>query len=73
MENYKALNRNKEAGSTHSLLAKGMVPGIIYGKGSEPTKIALEDKILKKLMHTCLLNKTPLPRDATLTRMPSTP
>ena len=52
MENYKALNRNKEAGSTHSLLAKGMVPGIIYGKGSEPTKIALDDKILKKLMHT---------------------
>ena len=29
-----------------------MVPGIIYGKGSEPTKIALEDKILKKLMNT---------------------
>jgi len=29
-----------------------MVPGIIYGKGSEPTKIALEDKILKKLMNS---------------------
>ncbi len=52
MENYKALDRNKETGSTHSLLTKGMVPGIIYGKGSEPTKIALEDKILKKLMNT---------------------
>ena len=52
MENYKALDRNKEAGSTHSLLTKGMVPGIIYGKGSEPTKIALEDKILKKLMNS---------------------
>ena len=52
MESYKALDRNKEAGSTHSLLTKGMVPGIIYGKGSEPTKIALEDKILKKLMNT---------------------
>tara|TARA_Y100000768_G_scaffold263897_1_gene201365 strand:+ start:89 stop:757 length:669 start_codon:yes stop_codon:yes gene_type:complete len=50
MNNLKALDRNKEAGSTHSLLSKGMVPGIIYGKGSEPTKIALEDKILKKLM-----------------------
>ena len=52
MENYKALDRNKETGSTHSLLSKGMVPGIIYGKGSEPKKIALEDKILKKLMDT---------------------
>ena len=52
MESYKALERNKEAGSTYSLLTKGMVPGIIYGKGSEPTKIALEDKILKKLMNT---------------------
>ena len=52
MENLKALNRSKETGSTHSLLTKGMVPGIIYGKGSEPTKIALEDKILKKLMNT---------------------
>ena len=52
MENYKALDRNKEAGSTHSLLTKGIVPGIIYGKGSEPTKIALEDKILKRLMNS---------------------
>ena len=52
MQNYKALDRNKEAGSTHSLLSRGMVPGIIYGKDSEPKKIALEDKILKKLMNT---------------------
>ncbi len=52
MNSYKALERNKETGSTHSLLTKGMVPGIIYGKNSEPTKIALEDKILKKLMNT---------------------
>ena len=52
MNSYKALDRNKEAGSTFSLLSKGMVPGIIYGKGSEPTKIALEDKLLKKLMNT---------------------
>ncbi len=50
--NYKAVDRNKESGSTYSLLTKGMVPGIIYGKGSEPTKIALEDKILNKLMNT---------------------
>ncbi len=52
MDSYKALDRNKKAGSTHSLLSNGMVPGIIYGKGSEPTKIALEDKILKKLMNS---------------------
>ena len=52
MENYKAIDRNKDTGSTHSLLTKGMVPGIIYGKGSEPSKIALENKILMKLMNT---------------------
>ena len=50
MQNYKALDRDKEAGSTHSLLSRGIVPGIIYGKDSEPKKIALDDKILKKLM-----------------------
>ncbi len=52
MENYKALDRNKETSSTNNLLTRGMIPGIIYGKGSEPIKIALEDKILKKLMDT---------------------
>ena len=52
MEKYKVLERSKNAGSTHSLLSKGMVPGIVYGKGSEPTKIAFENKILLKLMHT---------------------
>ena len=52
MENFKALDRNKDSQSTHSLLSKGFVSGIIYGKGSEPSKIALEDKILKKLMDT---------------------
>ena len=52
MENYKAIDRNKDTGSTHSLLTKGMVPGIIYGKGSVPSKIALENKILMKLMNT---------------------
>ena len=50
MNSYKALERTKETGSNTGLINKGMVPGIIYGKGSEPTKIALEDKILKKLM-----------------------
>ena len=29
-----------------------MVPGIVYGKGTEPTKIAFENKALLKLMHT---------------------
>jgi len=51
MENYKAIVRSKNDGSTKSLLKKGIVPGIIYGKGTESTKVAFEDKILKKLMH----------------------
>ena len=52
MEKYKVIDRSKKTGSTHSLINKGMIPGIIYGKGTEPTKIAFEDKILLKLMHT---------------------
>ena len=52
MEKYKVIERNKATGSTYSLLSKGMVPGIIYGKGTEPTSIAFEDKVLQKLMHT---------------------
>ena len=52
MEKYKATERSKDTGSTYSLLKKGMVPGIIYGKGTEPTKIAFENKVLLKLMHT---------------------
>ena len=52
MEKYKVIERTKETGSTYSLLNKGMVPGIVYGKGTEPTKIAFEDKVLAKLMHT---------------------
>ena len=52
MEKYKAIERSKATGSTYSLLNKGMVPGIIYGKGTKPTQIAFEDKILQKLMHT---------------------
>ena len=50
MSDFKAIERNKDIGSNHSLLMKGLVPGIIYGKGTEPKKIALEQKILKKLM-----------------------
>ena len=52
MEKYKVIERSKGTGSTFSLLSKGMVPGIVYGKGTEPTKIAFENKILQKLMHT---------------------
>ena len=52
MEKYKVIDRSKETGSTHSLINKGMIPGIVYGKGTEPTKIAFENKILLKLMHT---------------------
>ena len=52
MENYKAIKRSKENGSNKSLLGKGMVPGIIYGKNTNPSKIAFEDKILQKIMHS---------------------
>ena len=52
MSEFKAIERSKDIGSNHSLLMKGLVPGIIYGKGTEPKKIAVEDKILKKLMGT---------------------
>ena len=52
MENYKAILRSKDKGSNKSLLSKGLVPGIIYGKGSEATSIAFENKTLNKLMHS---------------------
>ena len=52
MEDFKVINRSKEHGSTKSLLQKGMVPGIIYGKNTDPTKIAFEDKSLQKLMRS---------------------
>ena len=35
-----------------TLLKKGLIPGIVYGKDSEPTKIAFDNKILQKLMHS---------------------
>jgi len=50
MENYKVINRTKDQGSTISILNKGFIPGIIYGKNTEPTKISFEYKILDKLM-----------------------
>ena len=52
MQNYKVIYRSKDSGSTKSLLKKGMVPGIVYGKNTDPTKIAFEDKVLQKLMYS---------------------
>ncbi len=52
MEKYKVIDRSKDTTSSYSMLNKGMVPGIVYGKGTEPTKIAFENKVLQKLMHT---------------------
>ena len=43
MESYKAVLRTKESGSNKTLLNKGFVPGIVYGKGSDPTKISFEN------------------------------
>ena len=63
MEKYKVIERSKDTGSTHSLLGKGMVPGIVYGKGTEPTKIAFENKVLQKLMHTGAFYSTILDLD----------
>ena len=63
MEKYKVIQRSKYSGSSHSLLNKGMVPGIVYGKGTEPTKIAFENKALMKLMHTGAFYSTILDLD----------
>lgn len=52
MQKIKIIARSKDSGSTKSLLKKGFVPGIIYGKNSEPKQVAFENKILQKLMHT---------------------
>lgn len=52
MDNYKAKIRSKESGSNKSLINSGMIPGIIYGKGTESTKVAFDNKILQKLMHS---------------------
>ena len=63
MEKYKVIQRSKNSGSSHSLLNKGMVPGIVYGKGTEPKKIAFENKVLQKLMHTGAFYSTILDLD----------
>ena len=52
MESYKVITRNKDIGSNKNLLDKGLIPCIIYGKGTEPKKIAFDNKALQKLMHS---------------------
>ena len=52
MQDYKVIYRSRDTGSTKSLLKNGMVPGIIYGKNTDPTKIAFENKALQKLMYS---------------------
>ena len=52
MSTYKAINRTKDIGSSKHLLSKDLVPGIIYGKGTKPSKIAFENKMIQKLMHS---------------------
>ena len=52
MESYKVALRSKESGSNKTLLNKGFVPGIVYGKGSDPTKIFFDNKILYQLMRS---------------------
>ena len=51
MENYKVIIRSKDSGSPKYLLKKGMIPGVVYGKGSETLKIAFEKKELNKIMY----------------------
>ena len=51
MENYKAVIRSKDSGSTKFLINKGMIPGVVYGKGAKTLSIAFENKVLNKLMH----------------------
>ena len=52
METHKLTTRTKDNGSNKSLLSKGLIPGIIYGKGTEPTRVTLEYLILKQLMQS---------------------
>lgn len=54
MKAHKVISRTKEVGSNKSLLSKGLVPGIIYGKGTESKKIAFEDSELKKLTESSI-------------------
>ena len=49
MDNIKVISRTKDSGNNKSLLKKDLIPGIIYGKGTKPTKISCDKKILNIL------------------------
>ena len=52
MEIHKLILRTKDAGSNKSLLNKGFVPGIVYGKGTVPTKVAFDNQSFKQLLQS---------------------
>ena len=52
MKTHKVIARTKDIGSTKFLLNKGLVPGIVYGKGIKSEKIACNDQVLNKLMQS---------------------
>ena len=52
METHKLIFRTKENGSNKSLLNKGLIPGIVNGKGTKSAMIACDDQILSKLMQS---------------------
>ena len=52
MQTHKVIIRTKDKENNKSLLNKGVIPGVIYGKGLESKKIALEERVLYKLMQS---------------------
>ena len=52
METHKLIVRTKENGSNKSLLNKGLIPGIVYGKGTKSAMIACDNQVLNKLMES---------------------
>ena len=62
MESFKIISRSKELGSTKSLLKKGLVPGIIYGKNTDSTKIVFENTLDHKPRKTSEMRYNRLPR-----------
>ena len=49
----KAIDRTNKTDSNKGLLNKGFVPGIVYGKGSQPSKIAFEITIFSMTHVIC--------------------
>ncbi len=55
MERIKLVAFPREMGSkgkTKELRSKGMLPGVVYGRGDAPTPVTLESKALKKALST---------------------